>query len=469
MDVQELTVRKDLHYVIVDLRASKDTREILNQLNHCYPFARTDVQRNVQNYLGGTSEAITKRAALAMAEGDLETLGALMTKAQAEFDSNVAPACPQELTAPVLHKLLSHPGIRQYVLGGKGVGSQGDGTAQLLARDGESQKKVMQIIEKELGMPCLDMVIRSAARVRKAVVPAAGFGTRLFPATKAIKKELFPIIDADGRAKPVMLAIVEEAFAAGVEEVCIIVQREDREIFEDFFGAPPAVENLNKLSAENKEYVRYLLELGRRVTFVTQETQDGFGHAVNCAGEWVGDEPFLLLLGDHLYSSDTESNCARQLIATYEKTGKSVVGLQVTPADQVHHFGCVGGTWLERESLLSVTEFAEKPDAAYARENLVIEGLERDTFLTVFGMYVLKPSVFEVLREHISRGTRERGEFQLTSCLDRIRQEDGFLGFLVKGRRFDVGNPEAYRQTMVEFSKAAPRKPQKTDRKTRSP
>ncbi|MDD5522344.1 MAG: UTP--glucose-1-phosphate uridylyltransferase [Kiritimatiellae bacterium] len=298
------------------------------------------------------------------------------------------------------------------------------------------------------------MVLRSGLRVRKAVIPAAGFGTRLFPATKAIKKELFPVIDREGRIKPVILAIVEEAISAGIEEVCVIVQSADREIFEDFFASPPAIENYNKLSAESKKYNEYLMDIGRRVTFVSQDVQEGFGHAVNCAKDWVGNEPFLLLLGDHLYASKTEVSCARQVLDVYEKLGQSVVGLKITPGSEVHNFGCVGGTWIKRDELLSVTEFKEKPDREYAGKHLQIEGMEKDVFLSVFGLYVLKPSIFDYLQENIRHNLREGGEFQLTSCLDRLRQEDGFAACVIQGSRFDIGLPESYRQTVIDYRMA---------------
>src|SRR5690606_103904 len=133
--------------------------------------------------------------------------------------------------------------------------------------------------------------IHAGSRVRKAVIPAAGFGTRLFPASKATKKELFPIIDMDGIAKPAILLIVEEALSAGIEEVCIIVQEDDRRDFEAFFKTQISVENFNKLPRHFQEYARRLLDLGARVSFVVQQAQEGFGHAVYCAREFVGDEP----------------------------------------------------------------------------------------------------------------------------------------------------------------------------------
>ena len=454
VDVQELTVPRDLYFVIVDLCAEKDTKEILSRLNHCYPFAEGELQAGVQKALGPINAATISAAAEALRQGDAEQLGALMTRAQAEFDAHVAPACPSELTAPVLHQVLNHEAVKPYVYGGKGVGSQGDGTAQFIAKDEESQRKVVEIIERDLDKPCLKLTIKSGRRVRKAVIPAAGFGTRLFPASKAIKKELFPVIDSQGRIKPVIMAIVEEAVDAGIEEVCILVQRDDLELFEEFFGSPPAIENYNKLSRESKQLNDYVMELGRRVTFVPQDVQEGFGHAVWCAREWVGNEPFLLLLGDHLYASDGDVPCARQLLDVYDRVGSSVVGLKVTPGSEVQHFGCVTGSWLEQGSVLAISEFSEKPDLAYAREHLQTEGTEEDSFYSVFGQYVLKPTIFEYLDEHIQHNIRERGEFQLTSCLDRLRQEDGFAGYVVKGRRFDIGLPEAYRQTVIDFRNA---------------
>ncbi|HVN54802.1 MAG TPA: sugar phosphate nucleotidyltransferase [Anaerolineaceae bacterium] len=454
LDVTELNVPKTLYYVIVDLQAGKDTREILSKLNKCYPFAENELQRIVQKYLGPLSAEITHSAIEALERGDAPALGELMNRAQAEFDRHLQPACPSQLTAPVLHQVLSYPPIQPYVLGGKGVGSQGDGVAQFLVQDEAAQDTLIEIVERDLKMPCTRLSIRSAQRVRKAVIPAAGYGTRLFPATKAIKKELFPIVDRDGRAKPVILAIVEEALSSGIEEVCVIVQKEDRDLFEEFFGVPPAIEHFNKLSTADQEYCRYLMEVGRKVTLITQDVQEGFGHAVYCAREWVGSEPFLLLLGDHLYGSDSDAPCSRQLLDVYEKVRHSVVGLKVTPAEEIRHFGCAAGVWETPGRVLSITEFAEKPDPEYAAKHLRVEGMDEGKYLTLFGQYILSPKIFDYLEEQIGLNMREKGEFQLTSCMDRLRQEDGFSGYLVQGRRFDIGLPEAYRQTVIDFRNA---------------
>jgi UTP-glucose-1-phosphate uridylyltransferase/mevalonate kinase len=454
-DVIELNIPKDLFFVIVDLGAGKNTQEILSQLNQSYPFATNEVQENVQNYLGSISSQITQEAVDALQKGDAEQLGALMKRAQAEFDKHLIPACPSQLTAPLLHQILNYEPIQPYILGGKGVGSQGDGTAQFIVKDDESQQKVIEIIERDFPhMQSLKLTIHAQKKVRKAVIPAAGFGTRLFPATKVVKKELFPIIDRDGRAKPIILAIVEEAISGGIEEVGIVVQKSDRALFEDFFKAPPTKELFNKLSPQNQEYSQYLQDLGSRITILTQEEQEGYGHAVFCAKEWVKDEPFLLLLGDHVYASENETSCASQVLDIYEQVGQSVVGLTVMPAEIIHKAGCVTGIWQESDSILSVTQLSEKPDIDYARSHLHMEGMADDQFLGIFGMYVLEPKIFDFLEEHINQNIREKGEFQLTSCLDRLRQEEGITGYLVKGRYFDTGMPEFYRQTMIDFRNA---------------
>jgi UTP--glucose-1-phosphate uridylyltransferase len=288
-------------------------------------------------------------------------------------------------------------------------------------------------------------------KVKKSVIPAAGFGTRLFPATKVVKKELFPIIDQNGRAKPVIMAIVEEAINAGIEEVGIIVQPDDEQIFADLFKNPPPKELLKKLSPENQHYSQYLQDLGERVTLLKQTEQEGYGHAVFCAYEWVKDEPFLLMLGDHVYLSYTEKSCTNQVLDIYEEVKQSVIGLTKMPVEIIHKAGCVAGYWRELNSLLSISKISEKPELEYARKYLGVEGIPEDEFLGIFGLYVLTPKIFDFLKEHIQNNFRERGEFQLTSCLDRLCQEEGMTGYIVKGKCFDTGVPDAYRQTLIDF------------------
>jgi galactokinase len=165
-DVIELNVPKNLFFAIVDLGAGKNTPEILSQLNQCYPFAANEVQQNVQKYLGSISSQITQEAVDALQKGDTEQIGILMKRAQAEFDKHLIPACPSQLTAPVLHQVLNYEPIQPYILGGKGVGSQGDGTAQFIVKDEESQQKVIEIIERDFTqMQGMNLTISQCCRL----------------------------------------------------------------------------------------------------------------------------------------------------------------------------------------------------------------------------------------------------------------------------------------------------------------
>lgn len=235
-----------------------------------------------------------------------------------------------------------------------------------------------------------------------------------------------------------------------MDEVIIIVQEDDLDDFKRFFNVQVSIENFNKLPRHFQDYSMRLLEIGQRVKFAIQRTQEGLGHAVYSARELIGNEPFLLMLGDHLYRSDSERSCARQLVDAYNQRGTSVIGLRSTPESMLANFGTVTGVWLN-DTLLNITEFAEKPTVDYARVNLRVSNIPDGEYLTVFGQYIIKPQLFSYLEEHINNNVRERGEFQLTSALDRLRREDGFMGLMIDGQRFDIGLPDYYLETLRTF------------------
>jgi UTP-glucose-1-phosphate uridylyltransferase len=478
LDTAQVPIGGDVHLVVVDLQAAKNTRRILRRLNACYPEAHEEVARGVQTLLGPTNRVIVHRAAEALGRGDARALGALMTEAQALFDRYAAPACPQELTAPVLHRVLAYEPLQPHVWGGKGVGSQGDGSAQFVARSRADQLAAIDLIQAELAMPCLALTLRANRsaptrgrdnpvqivadapppaqdvglhRIRRAVVPAAGLGTRLFPASRAVKKELFPIVDRDGLAKPALLLIVEEVLAAGIEEVIVVVQEGGLAAFRAFFHAPLPPADRERLTPELQSYAARIVEAGRRVSFVVQRRQEGFGHAVYLARQAVGGEPFLLLLGDHIYRSGDGRSCAQQMLDVYRRHGQSILGLRRVPEAEVVHYGLAAGDWLDRPSLLTVRRLAEKPAVAQARAHLRVRGLADDEFLAFFGQYALTPAIFDYLEKEIARQRRQRGEYQLTPALAHLQAEEGMLGLVVAGESFDIGLPQAYRNTVGTF------------------
>ncbi|MFH1573121.1 MAG: sugar phosphate nucleotidyltransferase, partial [Acidobacteriota bacterium] len=280
IDVEELAVGADLYFVIADLRAKKDTVKILGDLNKAFPFAETSLHENVQRYLGPVNRDIVQRAVAAVKEGDAARIGALMTEAQSQFDASLAPACPGELTAPVLHSVLNHPKLQSFIYGGKGVGSQGDGSVQFIARDADCQRRLIEFLKTTLGMPAVPLTVPKSKKIRKALITAAGHGTRLFPMTKIIRKEFMPVFDETGNLKPLILANVEEALAAGVEEIALVIQEEERPLFERLFHLPVRPEILNRLSPENQEYAARLQNIGQRLTLIPQPEQKGLGHAI---------------------------------------------------------------------------------------------------------------------------------------------------------------------------------------------
>lgn len=287
--------------------------------------------------------------------------------------------------------------------------------------------------------------------VKKAIIPAAGFGTRMFPASKGMKKEFFPVIDADGRAKPIILVIVEEAIAAGIEEIGIIIQPSDKELFEGFFKQSPKSELWRKLSKEKQEYSQYLQHIGQKIKFIIQYQQEGYGHAVSCAKYWVNHEPCLLMLGDHIYRSHLNINCTAQLLQVYQQVNHSVIGLRKTPGEQIHHYGCVTGNFNQSRDFLSITQIYEKPTLDYARSHLQVKDMGENEFLSIFGLYILEAKIFDLLQEEIEQNQRDKGEFQLTSCLEKLRQQEGMTGVCIQGECFDTGIPEAYYDSFLRF------------------
>lgn len=454
LNTQRLKIGAPIYLLAADLQGKKDTIRILADLTKAYPFPSTPQDNKVHHYLGAINSGIIAEAEVLLAKGDAAGLGALMTRAQELFDQHLAPACPTELTAPKLHAVLADATVRRLSYGGKGVGSQGDGCVQFVARSQAERDSLAVYLNSQYGMACYPLDLLPPKVLRKAVIPAAGLGTRMFPATKAVKKEMFPVVTPDGVCKPIIQTIIEEAIDAGAEEIAIIVRPEDEAVFADYF-APVADAYYERLPEAARQQSRALAEIGQRLTFIHQKEAMGFGHAVHCAKDWVGDEPFMLLLGDHIYSSRAPLNCAAQLLDAFSRYGhKSIVSLYTAPGSDVHHYGTVTGTWLdEQQKVLALSEFAEKPSLAYAREHLAVPGLSEDLFLCVYGQYILTPEIFTILGRHIAAGLRQRGEIQLTAALDVLREQEGMLGFLVAGDHYDTGQPFAYLQSLQDYGR----------------
>ena len=458
IEVQALNVKKRLHWVFADLCGEKDTIKILADLNKAYPFASNEMERLEHEALGIRNQEIVQRAIQYIAEGQVEELGKLMTEAEELFDRQVAPMCPSELTSPKLKAVLSDEHIKTLTYGGKGVGSHGDGSVQFLARDGETQKQLVDYLISK-GMPAYTLTIQPVHTVRKAIIPVAGFGTRLYPATRGLKKDFFPIPCPDGMVRPVILILLEELVKSGIEEICLVLgSEEERQQYADFFEHPLKSDHLRKLNAECQEYENRILDIGKRLHYVYQQEKRGFGHAVYQAAQFTHGEPVLLMLGDTLYRSTRNKPCALQLIEAYERFNKLTVGLYPVDLSTVSHFGIMSGVWEDKECTeMTVTALCEKPKASYAEEFLGVRNHKGEKeYCSVFGQYILTPEVFLQLEEDIRKADAEGDhvrEIELTSALDAVRKQTGMVGKRLHGERFDMGNPAALAETVAKYFK----------------
>ncbi|WP_436891316.1 UTP--glucose-1-phosphate uridylyltransferase GalU [Mammaliicoccus sciuri] len=267
-------------------------------------------------------------------------------------------------------------------------------------------------------------------KIKKAIIPAAGLGTRFLPATKAMPKEMLPILD-----KPTIQYIVEEAARAGIEDIIIVTGKHKRAI-EDHFDIQKELETTlyekGKIELLNK--VQYSTELAN-IFYVRQKEQKGLGHAIFTAKQFIGNEPFAVLLGDDIVESDNPA--IKQLMEQYESTGKSVIGVQTVPESETYRYGIIDPK-SQDERLYEVSRFVEKPDKGTAPSNLAI-----------MGRYVLSPRIFDYL-ETQTEGSG--GEIQLTDAIERLNQEDKVYAYDFEGQRYDVGEKIGFVKTTIEYA-----------------
>ncbi len=266
--------------------------------------------------------------------------------------------------------------------------------------------------------------------IKKAIIPAAGLGTRFLPATKAMPKEMLPILD-----KPTIQYIVEEAAKAGIEDIIIVTGKHKRSI-EDHFDNQKELEMIleDKGKTDLLEKVHYSTSLAN-IFYVRQKEQKGLGHAIYSARQFIGNEPFAVLLGDDIVESETPA--IKQLMNLYEETGKSVIGVQEVPDSETHRYGIIDP--LEKLGLkYKVKQFVEKPKQGTAPSNLAI-----------MGRYVLTPEIFDYLK---SQKEGAGNEIQLTDAIERMNSESQVYAYDFEGNRYDVGEKLGFVKTTIEYA-----------------
>ena len=265
-------------------------------------------------------------------------------------------------------------------------------------------------------------------RVRKAVIPAAGLGTRFLPATKAQPKEMLPIVD-----KPTIQYIIEEAIASGIEEFLIVTGRSKRSI-EDHFDRSLELE-LTLQHNHKDEMLKMVQEISNiSIHYIRQKEPLGLGHAILCAKHFVGSEPFAVLLGDDIVDSTTP--CLKQMIDVYNETGSSILGVQEVPQEKVSSYGIIEPKAKIGDRLWSVKDMVEKPAVS-----------EAPSRLAVLGRYIIAPEIFDIL-EKTKPGSG--GEIQLTDALKELARRQTILAYNFEGRRYDVGDKQGFLEATVE-------------------
>ncbi|HHC9632921.1 TPA: UTP--glucose-1-phosphate uridylyltransferase GalU [Staphylococcus aureus] len=267
-------------------------------------------------------------------------------------------------------------------------------------------------------------------KIKKAIIPAAGLGTRFLPATKAMPKEMLPILD-----KPTIQYIVEEAARAGIEDIIIVTGRHKRAI-EDHFDSQKELEMVLKEKGKSEllEKVQYSTELAN-IFYVRQKEQKGLGHAISSARQFIGNEPFAVLLGDDIVESEVPA--VKQLIDVYEETGHSVIGVQEVPEADTHRYGIIDPL-TKNGRQYEVKKFVEKPAQGTA-----------PSILAIMGRYVLTPEIFDYLK------TQKEGagnEIQLTDAIERMNNDNQVYAYDFEGERYDVGEKLGFVKTTIEYA-----------------
>ena len=273
-------------------------------------------------------------------------------------------------------------------------------------------------------------------KVRKAVIPAAGLGTRFLPATKALAKEMLPIVD-----KPTIQFIVEEAKASGIEDILIVEGKQKRSIEDHFDSAPELEQNLKEKHKDALlELVHSTTDIGVNLFFVRQPYPRGLGDAVRLAKSFVGDEPFVVMLGDDLMHDKVP--LTKHLINEYDKTHASILAVKKVPHDEVSAYGVIDPEKEVSKGLFNVKKFVEKPAVADAPSDLAI-----------IGRYLLTPEIFDILE---NQKPGKGNEIQLTDAIDTLNQTQRVFAHEFTGDRYDVGNKFGYVKTNIEYGLTHP-------------
>ena len=284
-------------------------------------------------------------------------------------------------------------------------------------------------------------------KIKKAIIPVGGEGTRMFPMTKAFPKEFLPLSDSNGKIKPAILYLINELDESGIEEIYIMVTKKyQKNFYENFFFkdvSPICKQNLNE---ENVTVLKQIKKLSKKIKIYYNEDIKGFGHVLYHCKNIINNEPFLLLLGDQIYKSYTKENCIKQIINNF--TGDLTISAYKISLEDVNKYGIMSGDLIEENKFI-INEIKEKPTKLYAKKHLPMRS--KDEYYSVFGTYILNAKIINEAVEFFNNEKVLQKEYQLTQFLENY--SDKKIAFIPNGKFFDIGNSESYNKTYKEFQK----------------
>lgn len=425
IEISSLYTKSNLQFLLVNLQGKKDTKKILSDLNSEFVKEMDIKEGRLISSLGVFNSFCVDEATQKLCNSDMFGFGHVMNKFQENFDLNVA-CYSEELKAPQLHRLIDYCKEIKGVIACKGIGSQGDGMAQILLDCDSQVEEIMQGIRDTLAMECYSF---STGQIDlNAIIPIAGKGTRMYPYTTIIDKVMLPVIDS-GKVYPALSLILRELyFSKQIKTVNLIINDKQTEM----------INELRNLMLSDGVDISILC---------STQIRRGFGGAI-ASSKFLNEPGFsMVCLGDYIYKGDICGDCTSQLVEFWKKNIKSVVGIKAIPVTETTKFGVVYGEWID-DGVLHIKKIVEKPETEYAKNNLMIEYQGNRCVFAFFGQYIIDN---DILRKMSLVGDDE--EIGFSEFLNEYAQRQDMYAVVIRGDSYDLGNPKDYYLSFVEYGK----------------
>lgn len=419
-----LTISNELQFILVDLGGEKDTKRILADLNCEFANEINTGKHRLITAIGVSNKYYVEDACKYLISGNIEEFGRVLNNFQDSFDENVA-CFSEKLKSPRLHRLMDYCSSIDGIIACKGVGSQGDGMAQILLDNHHSLSKITKDIKNKLGMDCY--LYRVGQIGLNAIIPIAGKGTRMYPYTKIIDKSMLPVLFS-GKVYPALYLIIRELYYSGqLETINLIVNESQYE----------TIKKLDNLLHSEGMSIRLKC---------TKQIGKGFGGAIS-SSEFLYEPGFsMVCLGDYVYKSSKIGNCTKQLVDFWGKNNKSVVGIKSILITETEKFGVVFGDWIT-DNIIRISKIVEKPEPEYAKKNLMMKHNGEKYVFAFFGQYIIDNDILRRMSMSVDE------EIGFSEFLNEYAQRQDMYAMVIDGESFDLGNPKDYYSSFIEYGK----------------